>query len=397
MLNSRVYVLAFGTFTVGTEGYVIAGVLPAVAHDLHTSISVVGQLVTIFALVYAVAGPLLIGALRAVRPRQVLIGAAVVFAAANLLAALSPNAALLVVARILAAIGAALFMAPAASTAAALAPPEYLSKAIAVTATGNAIALTLGAPLGTLAAMVWGWRAAFVFVTVLAVATACLVAVMVPDIGPGPATRTRRRDLIGKASVRWSFATTFLLFMAAYTVYTYLSPITTAASGRGSDAVAILMAVFGAGGLTGGVMIGRVLEKRQLAPVLRTALSAVLCFLVIVTLTTTGRWASPGTRLWILAVVMYLLGTAWWCGGVSQQTRFALLAPSRLRDTALSLHYSAQFLGVAAAGALGGLVLARTGPVEVALTAAVLAACSRTTIRRMPASAPVPQRDATNG
>ncbi|NUQ98826.1 MAG: MFS transporter, partial [Streptomyces sp.] len=119
-MNPRIYLLALGTFTVGTEGYVIAGVLPDVAHDLHSTVSVCGQMVTVFALVYAIAGPPLIGQFRRVPLKRLLIWAAVGFAAANVLAAVAPDIATLAVARVLAALGAALFAAPAAAAAAAL-------------------------------------------------------------------------------------------------------------------------------------------------------------------------------------------------------------------------------------------------------------------------------------
>lgn len=149
-MNPRVYVLALATFTVGTEGYVIAGVLPAVARSMHVSVSVCGQLVTVFALVYALAGPPLIGAFRRVPPKSVLIGAMLAFALGNALAAGAPDYAVLALARVLAAASAALLVAPAAAAAAALCRPQDMPRAIAVTATGNALALTLGAPIGTL-------------------------------------------------------------------------------------------------------------------------------------------------------------------------------------------------------------------------------------------------------
>ena len=53
----RIGVLALGTFAIGTDGFVIAGVLPGIARDTGATLADAGLLVTAFALVYAVAAP----------------------------------------------------------------------------------------------------------------------------------------------------------------------------------------------------------------------------------------------------------------------------------------------------------------------------------------------------
>ncbi|CAM5492790.1 Purine efflux pump PbuE OS=Tsukamurella paurometabola OX=2061 GN=pbuE_1 PE=4 SV=1 [Tsukamurella paurometabola] len=223
-MNPRIYLLAFGTFTVGTEGYVIAGILPEVAADVHASVALCGQLVTVFALVYALAGPPLIALFHRVPPKTLLVGAAIGFALSNVLAAVASNFAVLTVARVAAAVTAALFAAPAASAAAALSKPEDLPRAIAVTASGNALALTVGAPIGTVIGALVGWRGAFLFVAGLAVVSAVGVFLWLPTV-PVPAASTGRLNLLRSAPIRWGLVTTFGLFLAAYCTYTYLAPI----------------------------------------------------------------------------------------------------------------------------------------------------------------------------
>jgi MFS family permease len=51
-------VLAVGTFAVGTSGYIVAGLLPALTGELHVSASAAAQLVTAFAIAYAIGSPL---------------------------------------------------------------------------------------------------------------------------------------------------------------------------------------------------------------------------------------------------------------------------------------------------------------------------------------------------
>ena len=56
--HGALYGLALGTFAVGTEGFMIAALLPAIAQSFSVSVAAAGQLVTIFALVYALSSPI---------------------------------------------------------------------------------------------------------------------------------------------------------------------------------------------------------------------------------------------------------------------------------------------------------------------------------------------------
>ena len=51
--------LAIGAFAIGSEGLMIAGILPRIAHDFDIPVAQAGSLVTIFSLTYAVGSPLI--------------------------------------------------------------------------------------------------------------------------------------------------------------------------------------------------------------------------------------------------------------------------------------------------------------------------------------------------
>ncbi|MFI0774500.1 MFS transporter [Streptomyces sp. NPDC021212] len=191
-------------------------------------------------------------------------------------------------------------------------------------------------------------------------------------------------------AVRWSLLTTFGVFLAAYGTYTYLAPIVERATGMGSQGVAALMIVFGAGAFSAGRTIGRILVKVPVARVLRVALSLMALFLGIIAV---GAAWHPRTDAGIAAFpVLFCLGAAWCCGGVAQQTRIAALAPSQ-RPQALGVHFSVQFLGVAVGGAGGGLALSVGGPVAVPVLSALIACVSLPSVRRtVPETADSPDR-----
>jgi predicted MFS family arabinose efflux permease len=54
-----IIVLALGTFAIGTDGYLVAGLLPNIASDMKVTVGATGQLVTLFAITYAFGSPLL--------------------------------------------------------------------------------------------------------------------------------------------------------------------------------------------------------------------------------------------------------------------------------------------------------------------------------------------------
>jgi MFS transporter, DHA1 family, inner membrane transport protein len=129
-LRRPLIVLAIGTFAVGTDAFVIGGVLPAVARSLGVSTSSAGLLVTAFAIAYAIGGPVLaVGTPRLPR-RALMVSALALFVAANILAAIAPGYAMMLIARVFAALGAAAFVPAASAVASALAPTEYRGRAL---------------------------------------------------------------------------------------------------------------------------------------------------------------------------------------------------------------------------------------------------------------------------
>ncbi len=187
---TRILPLAAGTFAVGTGLLVIQGILPEMARDLGVSVGAAGQLVMVFAVTYAVSAPLLSTFGARFDRRRLLVAALVLFALSNLAAALSSSVALLVVARVVAALASALYTPNASVAGAGLAPPEARGRALAIVFGGLSIATVLGVPIGTLVGGFAGWRAAFWFVALLATLAAAGIALLLPAVPRPAAERT---------------------------------------------------------------------------------------------------------------------------------------------------------------------------------------------------------------
>lgn len=118
----RLLPLALATFAVGTDGYVIAGLLPAIAADLEVSTPAAGQLVTVFALTLALSAPVMGALTSSLDRRSALLTALAVFVIGNAVTALGTSYEVVLAARIVTAVGAGIITAAASSTAAAIAP-----------------------------------------------------------------------------------------------------------------------------------------------------------------------------------------------------------------------------------------------------------------------------------
>ncbi|MDP8944412.1 MAG: hypothetical protein M3N03_00570 [Actinomycetota bacterium] len=115
-MRFRLIVLALGTFAIGTGSFVFAGPLEGVARDLSVSV------VTVFAVTYAISSPVLVTLAGSAAPRRILVAAMAVFALANAAAVAAPTFGLLLLCRILAACGTAVFTPTTLAVAAGLLP-----------------------------------------------------------------------------------------------------------------------------------------------------------------------------------------------------------------------------------------------------------------------------------
>src|SRR5215472_2689518 len=199
----RILILALGTFAIGTDGFVIAGILPSIAHDLGMSIALAGLLVTAFSLAYALGSPVLATLTGHIARRRLLLLTLISFVLANVLAAVAASFAVLLMARVLAALSASLYTPSASAVAAVLAPKEKRGRALSLVTAGLTITTVAGVPLGILIGTQLNWRATFVLVALLGViAFVGVLALFPPVASQGTVSlRTRlallRRPVIG--------------------------------------------------------------------------------------------------------------------------------------------------------------------------------------------------------
>ena len=135
-MDRRLLILALGMFALGSDSFVIAGVLPQISHGFDVSIGAAGQLTTVYALAYAFALPTAAAIFAHVERKKLMLSGLGIFTAANLATAWAPSFALAIAARALAGLGAAMYAPTVAGSGASIMPPEKHGFALSVVIAG---------------------------------------------------------------------------------------------------------------------------------------------------------------------------------------------------------------------------------------------------------------------
>ncbi|MFI6517765.1 MFS transporter [Spirillospora sp. NPDC050679] len=354
-------------FSFGTDDLVIAGILPDISRDLGVSVPVAGQLVTAFALTFALGAPFAALLTSRLPRRTVLSAAAAVFALANLGAALAPSYETLLVARILCGLAAATASPAAFAVAAVGAPEGRQGRYLAVVGAGLTTSLVAGVPIGTWLGDAFGWRATMVFVAVLAAVAAVSLLLTLPRFQGAEPGRLRDR----LAPLRRRDTAPALLAMIPSSAggmmsYVYISEIAERLGGVRGGALAPLITGVGLAGIAGGLLCGRVIDalgaKRTMSIFILGVTAAPAVMLVL------GLAGGP-YPLPVIALLLVLYGLVTW--GIAPATQAWLLTGGRAASAneLIALNNSAMFLGFSLAAGVGGLAL-RAGTLAV-LAAAV--------------------------
>ena len=351
-------ILSAGTFTLGVDGFVLAGLLPQVAASLHVSASTAGQLTTLFALVYAAGSPVIAAVAGAWDRRALLTAGLAVFVAGMIVQATGPDFAAVAAGRVLAALGAAGYQATAYSTAGILTDDAHRARSLAIVAGGSSVALIAGLPFGILVGQHWGWRAAMWVLVVLAVASATAVWRLPPARAPRLSLRERVRAL-ADPRVLSILAGTVTVLTPVFLIVAYL-PAVMRASGTW---VVVAMLAYGAGQVTGTILVPRLIRRRSA----RTALIGGACGITAVTAILTATRTLDPTA----AVTMAALGFSVGLTIVPQQHRIFASVP-KLAPVAVGLNGSGIYIATALGAAVGGAALAVGGSAALTVTAALI-------------------------
>lgn len=373
--NLPVIVLISLSFMLGMSEFIVVGILPDIAAGLKVSEVTIGNLVSLFAFVYAPVTPLG-SALSARFPRfathLTLVG---VFLIGNVLCAFAPNYGVLVVARILIALVSGTLVAIAMTYAPDVTIEQYRTKFIAWVFSGFSIASVVGVPVGTWVANTFGWRWAFHLVNVLTVALIVLMVMVLPrnshivKIGFLPQFRLflDRRIQLGVLDVVFGAA-------ATYVFYTYLTPIMRDEVHVPEQYLSVGLVIFGAACLWSNLYGGKLADRgRGVEPL--THIRPIYCaHAVLMASLIVAHWVPVygALLLVVLGMFMYLQNSA---SQVLYMDVASQSHPGSL-NLAASLNSMSFNIGIAVGSAVGGLVNTHLGLMWLGPVGAIFLLCA---------------------
>ena len=343
-----VAVLALGSFAMGTDSFVLAGILPQIGRGLHESTAATGQVITAFALTYALTAPFL-AAFTGKLPRKPLMAFALaLFVLANLASAAAPTLPLLLVARVVAGLGAALYTPNASVAAAALAGPARRGQALAVILGGLTVGTVFGVPVGTAIGQHESWQASLVFVAAVGLVTLLALLVTLPALPIPPAVPLAARfKVLGNGRVVAIVVFMLLASAASILVYTYIAKIVASTAHISGTTLAAALLVWGIGGTVGSFGSGWLADRWGAH---RTLLLAVVVLAVTLAALTVS------TSVAAVMVVLAFNGAASWAVATPNNHRLTGLVPDS-PTVVISFNSSGIYLGQALGAALGGILL----------------------------------------
>jgi predicted MFS family arabinose efflux permease len=371
--------LAVAAFVIVTTEFLIVGLLPALARDLHLSVATAGQLVTLFAVVVMVCGPFLTAWLANVERKRLFIAILLLFAAANALAAVASNIWILSVARLLPALALPVFWGTASETAAQIAGPGQGGRAVSRVYLGISGAMLFGIPLGTLASDAIGWRGAFALLAALSLLIAVLIYARMPTARSShPVRMADQAKILRSPFFLANVALSVLVFTAMFTGYTYLAEMLEKSAGIAPSHVGWWLMGFGAVGLLGNWLGGLWVDRKPLATT--AAFSAVLALGMAASMAFAGAggWFVVALAVWGIAnTALYPV-----C-----QIR-VMKAASQAQALAGTINVSAANGGIALGAVLGGVSISAWGPGNIGYVSAAIAllAVLAAAVIRQPAS-----------
>ncbi len=359
-------------FVMGTSSISVVGLVNNMAGDLQVSKPDVAVLITVFALTFALAAPLLQVAAGSLPRRTLLLCGLTVMAAGCLLSALAPTYGGVVAARVLMALGAAAVGPVASSLGAGLVPAERQGHALAVVFGGMTLASVLGLPLTAWLGTLLGWRWMFAGLALLSLLTALTIALLVGDRRIAPSTSLASfGQVFRQRAAAWSVAMSVCHMTAQFSLFALVVPFLQERFGVSAGQLSLALLVGGLSGVAGNLLAGRFGDRLGAPRSLQLSVMGMAGASVALLLLPGVAWLGIAAYgFWSLAGMVFY---------APQQKRLIGLAPD-LRNMLLAINASALYVGMSLGAAAGSQAWLSLGPWSLPAVALGFTACSLATL-----------------
>jgi len=363
MKNSiKIILLAIICFVLGTSEFVIVGVLDKVALTANISIAQAGQLISVFAITAAIGTPIAIYFLKSINQQKILMLSLGVIMVACIMMFLSVDYHLLLIARIIMALGVGVFNVYCFITATNLAPENKRASAIATVTVGYNAALIVGLPVGRMLTVLWGWQSIFAFTAVFCIVAVFLMKKYIPVvITKSDSSATNQLTVILKPKIILNLFISFFWITGYAMLYSYITPYLKNTSSMNGNLLSMALFAFGIATLIGNKSGGFLGERIGRSKTVLYSMIFNVASLILLSL-------SSGSVYLTVFILMLWAFSAWAAGPI---LRFNILdltpeAPQLI----MSLYNSIIQFGFAVGAALGGIEFENIPSIMISWSAA---------------------------
>ena len=371
-IAAQLTVLAAAAFIYVTAEILPVGALPAIARDLQVSLLAVGTLLTWYALVAALTTVPLVRWTAHWPRRRALVFSLVCLTVSQLISALAPSFAVLVVGRVLCAVTHGLLWSVIAPIATRLVPPSHAGRATMSIYVGTSLALVVGSPLTAAMSLMWGWRLAAVCITVAAAVVTVAARLLLPEL----VLSAEQLECVGRRARHHrnrALIVVSLITMVGVTghcvSYTYIVVIIREVVGVRGTSLAWVLAAYGAAGVLAVGLVARPLDRRPRGAIIFCMAGLTAAFVVLTALAFGGHRTATTLLVGIGAIVLWgALATA-----VSPMLQSAAMRNGADDpDGASGLYVTAFQVGIMAGSLGGGLLYERSVALMLTASAALM-------------------------